>query len=105
MKTWADGVADSIRIVEYRRRMLTMYDGCGDPGVGIKSRPSAVAMLDEVLVFLRAMLERGSYEDRSLVWDGTMRCTACGFYGSTSICPRAVCGGRAVPSMEWEPTP
>jgi hypothetical protein len=72
-RSWIEGVDDAIRIVEFRQRHYEAYRA--KPGqtlaeAGMQTHPATFATLEEILVFLKAMKERGSYKDRSLVFDG-----------------------------------
>ena len=60
-RSWAGGVRDAIKIVEYRQQHAEMYRNGGD----MQTHPAVFATLDEVLVFLKAMLSRGEYATRS----------------------------------------
>lgn len=66
-RTWADGVKDSIKIVEYRQRHYELYRA---PGL-MQTKPEVFATIDELLIFLKAMLERGEYRSRIPVDGGS----------------------------------
>jgi hypothetical protein len=63
--TWEGGVRDCIKIVEWRLRLASttppVLPGMTEPMT--KPNPAFVAALEEVLIFLRAMLERGTSRD------------------------------------------
>ena len=60
-RTWFDGVRDAIKIVEYRQKHYEIYR---EPGA-MQTKPEVFATIDELLIFLKAMLERGEYASRS----------------------------------------
>jgi hypothetical protein len=60
-RTWFDGVRDAIKIVEYRQKHYEIYR---NPGA-MQTKPEVFATIDELLIFLKAMLERGEYASRS----------------------------------------
>lgn len=67
-RTWFDGVRDAIKIVEYRQKHYEIYRA--KPGqtlaeAGMQTKPEVFATIDELLIFLKAMLERGEYASRS----------------------------------------
>lgn len=64
-RTWDDGVKDAIKIVKYRQQHYEIYRD----GEAMRTLPAVFATLDEVLIFLEAMLERGEYRSR-LQFDG-----------------------------------
>ncbi len=64
MKTWEDGVKDSIRIIQDRLDFLKSFDR---PNSGARSVPAALHSLEEALIFLQAMLERGTYSSSSVL--------------------------------------
>lgn len=72
-RTWFDGVRDAIKIVEYRQKHFEMYRA--KPGetlaeAGMQTNPIVFGVIDELLIFLKAMLERGEYRGRGTVFDG-----------------------------------
>jgi hypothetical protein len=54
MKTWEDGVRDSIKTVEDKLAVLKCFntDVC-------RAHPAGIAVLEETVIHLKAMLERG----------------------------------------------
>jgi len=54
MKTWEDGVRDSIKLVENKLEILRCFntDVC-------RAHPAGIAVLEETVIHLKAMLERG----------------------------------------------
>ena len=63
-RTWFDGVRDAIKIVEYRQKHHELYR---DPNGPMVTKPEVFATIDELLIFLKAMLSRGEYASRSTV--------------------------------------
>jgi hypothetical protein len=53
---WRRGMADAVKIVEQRLSNAEIYRD----GVAMRTKPEVFATLDEVLIFLRAALERGT---------------------------------------------
>lgn len=62
-RTWTDGVKDAIKIAEYRLQHYELYRH----GEAMRTKPEVFATIEELLIFLRAMLERGEYASRCTV--------------------------------------
>lgn len=66
-RTWFDGVRDALKIVEYRKKHYELYR---EPGA-LQTKPEVFATIDELLIFLNAMLGRGEYRSRLPVDGGS----------------------------------
>jgi hypothetical protein len=56
---WLRGIEDSMKIVEDRRRFLQSLGPAATP------KPGVIEALDEILILLQAMRDRGSYRSSS----------------------------------------
>jgi hypothetical protein len=66
-KDWLQGVGDAIRIVKDRQNYYESYrKGKCDR---METHPATFATLDEVLIFLEAMRERGQYQNPCNTFD------------------------------------
>lgn len=63
-RSWEGGVMDAIKMTEWRLRMLHV-----GTGVNMQPHPAAVATAEDLIVFLRAMLDRGEFSERANLMD------------------------------------
>jgi hypothetical protein len=64
--TWKDGVRDAIKVVENRQQYYELYRN----GDVVKAHPAVFAVIGDLLILLKAMLERGQYRSSTPVDGG-----------------------------------